>query len=125
VEAYLGGREVEAAGLFQRTPSWTRGAVRLLQYANDQVAKGDIGRLPEQFLLAVTSDLVYAFEYLPNDTVEELAVFERGDIRITGADHEIIFLVATQGGRTHDIELDATVLQKSAGAAEVIAALRG
>jgi hypothetical protein len=131
VEARLSGEPVEAAGQFKRSGGSDFGEPALLldalHRAYEKVAKGRLGRFPGRFLLAVTSDAVYAFKYQDRhgNLVEvgtQLAVFDRDDIRIAGS-REALLLYATEHGRTHDIELDAKVLDESPGAIEVIAAL--
>ena len=132
VEAHLGGEPVEAVGPFKRrSGSEASGEIALLfdflHAAYERVAKGHLGRLPRCFLLAVTSDAVYAFNCQHGNSTlvevgDQVGVFDRDDIRIAGS-RDALLLYATEHGRTHDIELDVKALDESPQAVEVLAAL--
>jgi hypothetical protein len=67
-EAYLGGGKVEAAGVFHR-PGWLSDAIaiealiRALDWLDERLTHGRVGRLRGSFLLAVTRNEVHAFKY--------------------------------------------------------------
>jgi hypothetical protein len=132
-EAYLGGRKVEAAGVFQR-PSWlspgheTEGSFRGLEALEERLTHGRLGPLPTSFLLAVTKDKVHAFTYGGEgqdfQVREEIAVFDRDEVRMRSiAGGEVVQLSGMEKGRTRQIDLDGEVVKKSPGATEVLAAL--
>jgi hypothetical protein len=52
-------------------------------------------------------------------------VFDRDEIRLRSiAGGEVLYLDATENGRTHTIDLDGEVVDQYPGAPEVVAALR-
>jgi hypothetical protein len=132
-EAYLGGRKVEAAGVFQR-PGWltpgheTEGSFRGLEALEERLTHGRPGGMPASFLLAVTKDKVHAFRYGGEgqdfQVREEIAVFDRDEVRIRSiAGGEVLQLSGMETGRTRQIDLDGEVVKKSPGATEVLAAI--
>jgi hypothetical protein len=132
-EAYLGGRRVEAAGVFQR-PDWlspgheTEGSFRGLEALEERLTYGRLGPLPASFLLAVTKDRVHALKYGGEGQTfqvrEEIASFQRDEVRIRSiARGKVVQLSVMEKGRTRQIDLDGEVVKQSPGATEVLAAL--
>jgi hypothetical protein len=131
-EAYLGGRKVEAAGVFQRpgwlTPGHETGSFRGLEALEERLTHGRPGGMPASFLLAVTKDKVHAFRYGGEgqdfQVREEIAVLDRDEVRIRSiAGGKVLQLSGMETGRTRQIDLDGEVVKKSPGATEVLAAL--
>lgn len=134
-EAHLGGRKVEAAGVFQRPGRWLglvetvtiEAPFRGLEWLKERLTMGRLGRLHGSFLLAVTNDKVHAFKYRGGQNFQvqkEIAVFDRDEVRLrSAAGGEVIYLSAPERGRTRAIDLDAELLKEHPGAAEVLAAL--
>ena len=129
-EARLGGRRVEAAGVFQREVIDELDLLYALIRIYERLTKGRAGRLPGRFILAVTDDEVHAFKYSAwpskNPVGTQLAVFGRKQIRLRrtpGRQSTVIYLHANEGGKTREIVLEGDVVEKSPGAAEVLAAL--
>jgi hypothetical protein len=136
-EAYLGGRKVEAAGVFQREGQgieWVDPVVfwpfRFFERLFDNLTKGRVGQLPRKFLLAVTTDEVYVFQAWDwrskTPTLHQIAVFGRDEIRLRrtpGKEDAVVYLSATERGRTRQIALDAEPDEQNPAAADVVAAL--
>jgi len=88
------GEEVEAAWLFYRTGGYAALALGPLSpiaaTISRTVGKKRAGGLPNQFLLALTPDRVYAFKSRSARTRakagKELAVWERSGLRVTTED---------------------------------------
>jgi hypothetical protein len=145
VAPYLGGQELEAAGIFRRPGAWLQGGgldpehllasvlavfervLRVFGRAEEKLRMGRLSKLPESFLLAVTWEKVYVFSYEGASGIliqAEIAAFDRDEIRIRSmAGGEVLSLETTEQGRTRSIELDGEVVSVYPGAAEVIAAL--
>jgi hypothetical protein len=132
-EAYLGGPNVEAAGKFWRSVS----EGRLVLGPDDPAFIYLVGdffrrlygvfdpwvRLHGFFLLAVTRDKVHVLDYggLENVVVtEEIVAFDRDEVWLrSDADGKFIYFE----GKGHQVALGGAVLERSPGAAEVLAAL--
>ncbi len=135
VEPHLGGEKTEAVGPFTRKVWWDWdegeiGAFFAAAWDGWKVAHG--GRLPRNFLLAVTRDKVHVFDYSggPVNPVvgEEVAVFDRENIGFLGEEGEKgsdeVTLRLTRSSQTEHVSIDARKLdQYDPLAAEVIAAL--
>ena len=135
VELHLGAEKVEAVGEFERPMKfWDtsdsfffEGAARA--FAKDQ---GRLDDLPERFLLAVTRDKVYGFDYRKRrsqlELKEKVADFERNRLSFSkemGTWAEVAVLELTEEGRNNRIQVKGDVLnaKKNPWAAEVVAAL--
>jgi hypothetical protein len=71
---------------------------------------------------------VHAFKYRSGSEgfriEEEMAAFDRDAVGLRSiAGGEILYLSATERGRTREIDLDGGAVEHSPGAAEVVAAL--
>ena len=128
-EAYLGGRDVEAAGIFQREPTSAHPVYAVLTRLFERLTRGGLlSGLPEKFLLAVAQNKVYAFRYsdwrAKPQIQSELAAFDRDDIQLRRTPGGgVIYLRANEKGRADEIPLDGTHIDHDPGAAEVVAAL--
>jgi len=129
-EAYLGGRKVEVAGAFQRedppedAPELIYG---LFDRLYQRLTEGPVGRLPGRFCSQSRATLSMSFAYKQRrsnlEVQSQVAVFDRDDIRLGRTPSgDSLFLNATEKGRTRQITLDGTVVDRNR-AAEVLVAL--
>ncbi len=88
VQPHLGGRNVEAVGAFHR-PEFGGDAeflYRPFRSAYERLTKGNLGQLPQTFLLVVTRGEVYAFSYKQTrsdvNVLDRRAIFDRDAIHL-------------------------------------------
>jgi hypothetical protein len=135
VELRLGAEKVEAVGEFERPQKfWASSDSFLVREFARGLAKdqGRLDDLPERFLLAVTRDKVYAFDYRKRrsqlELKEKVADFDRNTLSFSkemGTWAEVAVLELTEEGRNTRIQVKGDVLnaKKNPWAAEVLAAL--
>ena len=141
VEPHLSGKKAEAVGTFSRPEPWWEGSdgaaliaglIWLISRPFQGHVKGRLGDLPDPFLLAVTSDKVYAFSYAKTgekfEVKDLVADFDRESITISKAGpgyYSDVVLRLVDGERRRRITINRNALdaEKDPWAVEVVAAL--